>query len=101
MPMWVSSVFPKSNSMILYTINEFAPSPHRWFSLDYQSMTLKNLCFETPWNSAPNISPDGNFIAFSRSYPDYPAGEITILNLSTGDVSTIEGYQLIGWGVQE
>jgi hypothetical protein len=96
----VSNVLPQSSLVTLYQQTDMFNSI-KWFALDYQRMQINNYCFEVPWDASPYSSPDGNFIAFSRGYPEYPDGEIIILNLSTGYVSIIEGYQMVGWGVQQ
>lgn len=99
-PIEVSSLLPHTSSLSLYQHTDIF-GPTKWFTFDNERTEIKDYCFEVSWDASPYSSPDGNFIAFSRGYPEYPAGEIIILNLSTGYISTLEGYQLIGWGIQQ
>ena len=88
---------PHSRSVLLF--NYFL-SPEKWYALDYQEMKLKKYCFASAVDASPILSPDGRFIAFSRDSSIYPSGEITILNLTTGQIAVVKGYQMIDWGVQ-
>jgi len=100
MPIEILQLMPETDSLILYQKTEsFAPT--NWYIFNYEKMKFVNYCYESAWDVSVYPSPDGNFLAFSRGYPEYPDGEIAILNLSTGYVSTIEGFQMVGWGIQQ
>jgi hypothetical protein len=103
-PLRATDMLPQTNLWNLFQKRDIdSTSPVMYFTLDPQNMNLTNYCFEINWGSYIMDSPDGNFIAISRDYAgdEYPKGEIIILNLKSGYASVIEGYQLLGWGVQK
>lgn len=96
---------PKQISVLTYGIPVYRdswqnpnPAPQfYWF--DYPQQVIKDYCFEPlGWAS---ISPDGKFMAATRYYlpSQQPVPKsIFILNLETGYVAQIDGYQFVGWG---
>jgi hypothetical protein len=95
-PSWEST---STSAMSIYNDSEQKPNPApQFYWFDYEQQIIKDYCF-APKGRA-DISPDGKFVAFTRHYlPSLQPvpKSIFILNLDTGYISQIDGYQFVGW----
>ena len=88
---------PSGQAMMIYLKEDQQISFYRF---DYESNVIDDYCYDA-MDSRASVSPDGKFIAFTRFY--FPSSRpvpksIFIINLETGYMSQINGYQFVGWG---
>jgi hypothetical protein len=74
------------------------------YVFDYEEMILWDYCIEEESWMMMDVSPDGNFIAYTFYNLDQnghaaDAREVVILNLESGYITRIPDFQAIGWGV--
>ena len=88
------------------------PVPRKFYALDIETEVLRNYC--TDRGQARTMSELGYINQFVKSSPDYqfiawtiyePEGgvsfpvEVKVMDLESGAIATIPGYELVGWGV--
>jgi hypothetical protein len=85
--------------------------PRPLYMFDYKTLILKNYCLESAFNTGISgsilMSKDGRFLSttlydVSDSIPQkFVPKSMLVLDTETGHFARIEGFEIIGWGIEE
>jgi hypothetical protein len=103
LPVNVWQLSPETGIAILVekNINIDLPTTAMEYLLDTENMTLKYYCTKSDQGITgrlASISPDGRFAELVYEGDGGAIQSVGILNLGTGYIAQVKGYQMLGWG---
>jgi hypothetical protein len=106
LPVDVWQLSPETGTAILVekNINIDLPTTAVEYLLDTENMTLRYYCTKSDQGidgRFASISPDSRFAELVYEGGSGAVQSVGILNLETGYIALIKGYQMLGWGIED